>query len=132
MSGTSRSGIHLASTSWPPAPVRSRAQGTSVADPRESPKVLGVDAERDSCAGLRTQRLHHRVTRGPENLDLRRRVERLRVGLRGPLTDHAHVELHRCCVGMDLHDRHFGALRVDVLVEGEQTWLTCLEELDEA
>src|SRR4029079_16503820 len=33
---------------------------------------------------------------------------------------------------MDLHDRHFGALPIDVLVEGEQTRLTRPDELDES
>jgi hypothetical protein len=33
---------------------------------------------------------------------------------------------------MDLHNRHFGALRIDVLVEGEQTRLARLDELDES
>src|SRR4051812_19270966 len=32
---------------------------------------------------------------------------------------------------MDLHDRDFGALRIDVLVEGEQTRLAPIDELDE-
>src|SRR4051812_19392508 len=42
------------------------------AEPRESAKVLGVDAERDARAGLCAQRVHDRLTRGPENLDLGR------------------------------------------------------------
>jgi len=68
---------------------RSDLPGEEVpADPRESAKVLGVDAERDSRAGLRAQRLDHRLARVSENLDPRRRVERLRVRLHDSLTDH--------------------------------------------
>jgi hypothetical protein len=33
---------------------------------------------------------------------------------------------------MDLHDGHLGALRVDVLVEGDQARLASLDEVDES
>jgi hypothetical protein len=39
--------------------------------------------------------------------------------LRGALTDHAHVDLRRGRIRMDLHDGHLGALSVGVLVESE-------------
>jgi hypothetical protein len=100
-------------------------------DPRKSSEVLGVDTERHSGAGLHTQGLHHCVARRPENLNLGRRVERLGVCVRGSLADDAHVELHRRRVRMDLHYRHLGALRIDVLVEGEQPRLASLDEINE-
>jgi hypothetical protein len=67
----------------------------SASDSRKASEVLGVDTERHAGAGLRTQRFHYCVARSPENLDLRRRVERFGVGRRGALTDNAHVKLHR-------------------------------------
>jgi hypothetical protein len=94
--------------------------------------VLGGDSERHAGAGLRTQRLHHCVGRRPQNLNLRRRVERLGVGLRGTLTHNAHVELHRSRILMDLHDLHLGVLSIRVFVEGEQSWLASLDEVNES
>src|SRR3954471_11846404 len=106
--------------------------GASAPDSRKSSKVLGVDAERHAGAGLHAQRLDDCVTRRAEDLNLRRRVERLVVGLGGPLADQVHVELHRGRIRMDLHNGHLAARGIDVLVEGEQTRLPALDEVDES
>jgi hypothetical protein len=58
----------------------------SAPDPRKSAEVLGLDAERHAGASLRTQHLQYCVARRHEDLNLRRRVERLGVGLRGSPT----------------------------------------------
>src|SRR3954447_8875636 len=59
-------------------------------------------------------------------------VESLVVGSRGAFTDDRAMLLHRGAVRVDLNDRYFGAVVVDVLVERDQLGLVLLDELDEA
>ena len=99
---------------------------------RVNPPRCSAWTVRGTPAPACTRSVSTLVARRPKNLNPRRRVERLGVGLRGALADNAHVELHRSRIPMDLHDRHLRALGVDVLVESEQAWLARLDELNES
>src|SRR2546423_14902575 len=62
---------------------------------RESTQVAGLDAQRHAGSGLPSQHFDDSVARRTEHLDVRRRVERLRVRGCGALGDDLHVKRHR-------------------------------------
>ena len=85
-----------------------------------------------SFAGLGAQGVEHLRVNWSEDLYGECGVERLVVGLRGAFTDDREMLLHRGGIRVDLNDRYFGAVVVDVLVERDQLGLVVLDELDEA
>src|SRR4051812_28202589 len=94
--------------------------------------MLGGDGQRNALAGLAAHGGEHLRVDWPEDLYGKCGVERLVVGLRGAFTDDPEMVLHRGGVRVDLNDRYFGAVVVDVLVERDQLGLVLLDELDEA
>src|SRR5205814_8401975 len=83
-------------------------------------------------AGLAAQGVEHLRVNWSEDLYGEGGVERLVVGLRGAFTDDREMLLDRGGVRVDLNDRYFGAVVVDVLVERDQLRLVLLDELDKA
>ena len=94
--------------------------------------MLGGDGQRDPFAGLAAHAVEHLRVNWSEDLYGKCAVERLVVGLRGAFTDDREMLLHRGGIRVDLNDRYFGAVFVDVLVERDQLGLVPLDELNEA
>ena len=89
-----------------------------------------VDADLNAAARLLTEHLDDGLRRPAEHLDAHGRIERLSVGRLRTLADDLHVRLHRCRVGVDLHNAHLVAGLVYVLVERNQAGFAALDELD--
>jgi hypothetical protein len=90
------------------------------------------DGEGNPRPRLLSEHLEDRVAGRPKDLDTRRGVQGVRVGTFSSLADYPHVELHGVRIGVNLDDRRLCPVLVDVLVEGDQSWLVHLDEVTES
>jgi hypothetical protein len=128
MGRSSTSGTLFACSSADAA--RQQWNGSALA--RESTQVVGLDAQRHADSGLPSQHFDHPIARRTEDLDACGRVDRFRVRVCGALGNDLHMKRHRVGVRVNLDDRDLGAVVVNVLVERDQAWFACLDEVDEA
>src|SRR5690242_8812025 len=88
--------------------------------PGKSSEMLAGDGQRDPFAGLAPQGGEHRRVSWSEDLYGEGGLQRLAVSLSRAFTDDREMLLHRGGVRVDLNDRYFAAVVVDVLVERDQ------------
>jgi len=94
--------------------------------------MVGLEAQRHAGPGLTSQHFDDAVARCTEDLDARRRIDRLRVRACGALGNDLHVKRHRLRVRVDLDDATSVPSSFAYSLNAISAWLVRVDELDEA
>src|SRR5215204_1033424 len=97
----------------------------------EPAEVLGLYAQRNPRSRQLSCPLQEDIAEFAVDLEARGGVQKLPASPLGVLVGHLLMELHGGRVRVDVDESHLGAVLVDVSVDGKQTGLVRLDELEE-